>query len=263
MNQVRDVAFLTGAGVSVDSGIPDFRTNPQKWKFDLPREEVFSRSFFKQNPQKFWDIFKETFVWDNKFPNVFHKLPEMLAASGRRVDVLTQNVDGFHGTNKEFMSGKELSDDGYTLLDTSFENLSVDFNYGSLSVFEAHGNKSRVVCLGCFETQPLQNVFHEDLPRCKKCEKVLKPDVSLFGEGVSGFSDGVRAVINCDVLIVAGTSLQVGPVNELPLYMKQNMKPYAKSVWVNKQEPPSHYDFDEVFVGECSDFPEYFWKNLL
>lgn len=259
---MKNIAFLTGAGVSTESGIPDFQTISANWIYETPREEVFSVWFYRDYPEKFWEIYRNTFMWENKEPNDFHNLPKLLSASGRNVDVLTQNVDGLHGKSLSFIEGRQLAKDGYTLLPAEENPIKDLGKYGELSVWEAHGNASEVICVGCREVSELSSLLAE-APKCEKCDKFFKPNISLFGEGISHYGEGRRAIINCDVLIVAGTSLDVGPVNELPLYMEShNMVAKARSIWVNKTPPPDSYNFDEMYLGSVSEFAKDFVNTL-
>lgn len=217
------IVFLTGAGVSTDSGIPDFKTQEKNWKYNLPRAEIFSRPYFNQNPKEFWKIYRETFNNHLLKPNRFHYLVSALQNS-HKVTVTTQNVDGLHS-----MAGSE-------------------------NVIEMHGNMNKAICtrLSCQAKYDINEFYDEDLPRCPKCNKVMKPDISLFFEGITGFSDSQWALYEADLLVVAGTSLDVGPANELPFYAKMG-KP-TKTLWINADNPPYDYDFDYKFIGEISKF---------
>lgn len=256
---MKNIAFITGAGVSTPSGIPDFKTVSSNWQHELPREEILSTSYFKQNPEKFWEIYRTTFIWKNRAENAFHQLPRHLAQSGMTVDVLTQNVDGLHGQSLMFSNGKQLEEEHYTLIDPATESPFKQFrNYGQLSVWEAHGNASQVICQPCKDTTELAS-YTQETPQCEKCGNILKPNIALFGENINHYNQGIRAVINCDLLIVAGTSLDVGPVNHLPHYMNtDNMNPEAKSVWVNTTPPPASHHFDETYIGDVTSFAEEF-----
>lgn len=233
----RRITVLTGAGVSTDSGIPDFKSLDHSWDFEEPREAMLSALFWRKNPQRFWEVYRATL--GNTVPNEslepssFHRwLVELESRPGvQAVNILTQNVDGLHT------------------------------KAGSSRVIEAHGNSSRAICIECKHTVPMASVADDPLPMCMEpgCDMfpVLKPDVSLFFEGVNGMGDFRRAIDRSDLLIVAGTSLNVGPVNELPYYAQTILRP---TLWISDEEPPEpdFYHFSHRWVGKLSDFVESF-----
>lgn len=99
----------------------------------------------------------------------------------------------------------------------------------------------------------MDTVADQELPRCGVCRKPLKPAVVLFSENVRNFEQARQAVLKSDLLIVMGASLDVFPVNELPLLVQASSR--GRSLWVNKSEPPIGYNFDETWIGDLSDFP--------
>lgn len=228
------IVVLTGAGVSTESGIPDFQQRDEEWKHDVDREIATSIWYFKDEPQKFWNIYKEIFgSKSNARPNRFHYFLSSLQ-NNHDVTIVTQNVDGLHKAA------------------------------GSEKVIEVHGNLQTVICLNNdyihLETNvfPYENFIQQSLPKCPECDSVLKPNVSLFGEGIQGFSDSRDEMMDADLLIVAGTSLQVGPINELPL-MAQYYSPKTKRIWINNQSPnelnlPEELTFHESFNGNIAEF---------
>lgn len=220
----KSIAVLTGAGVSTDSGIPDFRQNDETWPYAEPRQEIISVPYFQQNPVRFWRIYRE--IFSDKFhaePNRNHTwLAEL--EEDHEVTIITQNVEGLHQ------------------------------KAGSTNVIEVHGNNSLAECRrGCPDVS-MDSIASMELPRCVVCNAVLKPAVSLFMDGVHGMGEAREATVEAELFIVMGTSLEVGPVNELPYFAGR--KPGSKVLWVNREEPPeSHsFKFTHKWVGEFKDF---------
>ena len=185
------VAFLTGAGVSTDSGIPDFRSSTGIYR--TTSEELFSIDFFRANPEEFYRVFREFYaaISDAK-PNAGHAaIAELERRCGKRVSVVTQNIDGLHSAA------------------------------GSSNVAEIHGTLNTATCLLC-ERRYERDAFDAaaragDVPRCE-CGGVLKPDVVFFGEELPEREviKARRAMWEAQLLVVAGTSLQVYPAAGLP-----------------------------------------------
>lgn len=227
INNSEKIVILTGAGISTDSGIPTFKQAEKEWEHELPRNEIMSIPYFKRNPENFWEIYRTMDFTAKK--NKFHKFCEKLSEL-KNVQIFTQNIDGLH-------DGKNVT--------------------------ELHGNAKRVICINRQCTQPTYdlNEFNEKIPKCPKCNEILKPDISLFLEGINGFSDVRDAVVDCDLLIVAGTSLTMGPINEIPLYLHWKNE-NNKSVWINIEEPPKDYEFDYYYLNGSTKFAEEF-TNIL
>ena len=181
----RRVVFFGGAGVSTESGIPDFRSKDglynQKYKY--PPEVMLSRSFFDTHPKEFFDFYRDKLLPEGVKPNKAHiKLAEMEKA-GRLSAVVTQNIDGLHQAA------------------------------GSKNVFELHGSVHRNYCMDCgkfYTSDFIKN--SEGVPRCE-CGGVIKPDVVLYEEGLDNatVTGALREISSADTLIVAGTSLSVYP----------------------------------------------------
>lgn len=222
-NGAKTIAFLTGAGVSTDSGIPDFQTVDEAWPFDRSRAEVTNINYFKRDPRRFWEAFRYLFTLKTSVePNSFHRAVADLEKRGKEVIVLTQNVDGLHGAA------------------------------GSTQVGELHGNIRQVICSrpSCKETKTLEEVAHEEVPRCK-CGKFFRPDTVLFGENPRFFGDAKDVCLAAGLLVVAGTALDVGPVNDLPRY-RDWYYPEAPTLWMNRDPAPFGYHFSHSFEGELS-----------
>lgn len=193
--EAQHIAVLTGAGMSTESGIPDFRSYQGRYTQNASLAEVLSIDYFQHNPAAFWQAFKEIFelkLVGNKQPNAGHRFLAWLETQGKTVSVLTQNIDGLHQCA------------------------------GSREVVEVHGTLQRAVCPACGRMHDLAHVLASPLPRCLSCCTPLKPDVVLYGEAVSQFEAALLKVLDADVLLVLGSSLEVGPVNLLPLEAHQH-----------------------------------------
>ena len=229
----KTVCVLTGAGVSTNSGIPDFQTLDANWTFPVSRVEATSRRYLNQHPHRFWEAYKYIFDLKQARPNAFHEALAALEARGKEVTVVTQNIDGLHSAA------------------------------GSTKVLEVHGNARWLVCNrpSCKNRKPIAEFLaHDELPRCEICRKFLRPDVVLFGEIPRHYEEAERATLSAGLFIVAGASLQVGPVNELPLVRDWHY-PEAESVWMNKFLPPYGYRFSQQLTGDLSELAELLREN--
>ena len=219
INKAKNITVVTGAGISVSGGISDYQTSNKEWKYEEDRFSVMSYPFFKQEPERFWEIYREIRVEGiNKTP--FHDFVKSMEDNAD-VTVVTQNVDGLHQ------------------------------EAGSENVIEVHGSRNRLICINENILFSIDLMDKEKTPKCPNCSNVLKPDVSLFFEGVRFLSEAREAIMDADLLIVAGTSLNVGPFNELVLYATINHKP---SIWINLEKAPEIYDFTEQYLGSTDKF---------
>ena len=188
----RRMAFFGGAGVSTESGIPDFRSPDglyaQKYG-DVPPEEMISRSYFDVHPQKFFEFYFDRMIAREAQPNRAHLKLAQLEADGVLSAVITQNIDGLHQ------------------------------KAGSRNVLELHGSVLRNYCMNCGrffdldEEIALHEASVDGVPRCPDCGGVAKPDVVLYEEGLDGrvLEQSVAAISSADLLVIAGTSLAVYP----------------------------------------------------
>ncbi|UTH75972.1 NAD-dependent protein deacylase [Chromobacterium sp. IIBBL 290-4] len=190
IDDARRIAVLTGAGMSTESGIPDFRSANGLWSKDMSLAEVVSVDYFRADPAAFWrafrDIFRIKLVGDYQ-PNDGHRFLAALEAAGKEVTILTQNIDGLHG------------------------------RAGNRRVLEMHGTLLSASCPDCGAPHPLDYVQRHEVPPCRRCEAVLKPDVVLYGEAVPLIDAAFQAALNADLLLVMGSSLEVSPVNLIPV----------------------------------------------
>lgn len=208
IDKSQSIVVFTGAGISVPSGIPDFRSADgiynQKTKLHARPEEIISHSFFKRHPEEFYEFYKEKMVYPKATFNAAHKYFANLEHKGKRVIVVTQNIDGLHQ------------------------------KAGSTTVYELHGNVHRNYCEQCGRFFGLEYVMnHEGVPHCDKCGNIVKPDVVLYEEPLDQdiISRAISAIMTCDTLIVVGTSLTVYPAAGFIRYFRG-----SKLVVINKDE---------------------------
>ena len=180
------IVFFGGAGVSTESGIPDFRSADGIYHqtYQYSPEQVVSHSFFIQHTEAFYDFYREKMMLLDAKPNAAHKKLAELEKAGKLTAVVTQNIDGLHQAA------------------------------GSKCVYELHGSIMRNYCMDCHTFYDAAYVKHsEGIPRCKKCGGIIKPDVVLYEEGLDGetIKGAVNAIGNADMLIIGGTSLVVYP----------------------------------------------------
>ena len=194
VNESNNIVFFGGAGVSTESGIPDFRSKDglynQKYKY--PPEEILSHTFFINHTEEFFKFYKEKLNSLKYEPNVTHiKLAE-LEKEGKLKAVVTQNIDGLHQ------------------------------KAGSKNVYELHGSVLRNYCMKCHKFYDAKYVFNSSgVPKCS-CGGIIKPDVVLYEEALDEetLEKSVYAIANADLLIVAGTSLTVYPASGLINYFR-------------------------------------------
>ena len=198
-----NIVFFGGAGVSTESGVPDFRSVDglynQKW--DYPPETILSHTFFMNKPDEFYRFYREKMLIEGVEPNPAHKALAKLEEMGKLKAVVTQNIDGLHQAA------------------------------GSKEVYELHGSVHRNYCMQCGKFYSFEDILEMDLvPRCE-CGGMIKPDVVLYEEGLDNITiqKSVEAIANADMLIVGGTSLTVYPAAGLVDYYRGN-----KLVLINK-----------------------------
>lgn len=204
-----NIVFFGGAGVSTESGIPDFRSVDglynQKYKY--PPEQILSGSFFRKHPAEFYTFYRDKLVIGDVKPNMAHLRLAKLEKEGRLKAIITQNIDGLHQAA------------------------------GSQKVLELHGTIHRFYCVSCGKEMSEAEVNAIDtVPHCS-CGGIVRPDVVLYEESLDNaiLTEAVRFIRQADMLIVGGTSLNVYPAAGLINYYKGN-----KLVLINKQ--PTPYD---------------------
>jgi len=205
-----NIVFLGGAGVSTESGIPDFRSEKGIYNtlttYGKPAEEILSRTFFDEQPEKFFDFYRHEMVYLDAKPNAAHKGLAKLEAMGKIKAVITQNIDGLH----------QMA--------------------GSSRVLELHGSILRNYCMSCGKFFDLEYMMKsETIPRCNLCGKIIKPDVVLYQEALDNdiLTKSIQAIKEAKLMIIGGTSLNAYPAAGLVRYFKGQAL-----VLINKGETP-------------------------
>lgn len=185
VNGANRIVFFGGAGVSTESGIPDFRSEDGLYRteYDVPPETILSADYFYAHPKEFFKFYRAKMLPLGAQPNAAHKKLAEMEQKGKLSAVVTQNIDGLHQAA------------------------------GSKNVFELHGSIHRNHCLRCGKAYSAEDIARsEGVPRCA-CGGTIKPDVVLYGEPLdeATVEGAVRAISCADLLIVAGTSLTVWP----------------------------------------------------
>ena len=201
------IVFFGGAGVSTESGIPDFRSVDGLYsqKFDYPPETIISHSFYLRKPEYFFNFYREKMLPLGFEPNITHKVLAKWEQEGKLSAVVTQNIDGLHQ------------------------------KAGSKRVYELHGSVLRNYCVKCHKFHSAEFVRDAvGVPRCD-CGGIVKPDVVLYEESLNHqtIENSVNAIYNADLLIVAGTSLTVYPAAGLIDYYRGN-----RLVLINRDPTP-------------------------
>lgn len=229
INKSSNIVFFGGAGVSTESGIPDFRSVDglynQLYKF--PPETILSHSFFQNNKEEFFRFYWDKMICDNVKPNITHKVLAMLEKQGRLSAVVTQNIDGLHQ------------------------------QAGSKNVLELHGSVHRNHCIHCgkfftleeikkrINKKNIQDLGNNIIPFCD-CGNVIKPDVVLYEEALNEevMKKALYYISNADMFIVGGTSLSVYPAANFVRYYSGN-----KLVMINKSS--TSYDNNADLLLQC------------
>lgn len=203
----KNIVAFTGAGVSTESGIPDFRSVDGLYnqKFEYPPETIISHSFYLEKPEYFFRFYREKMMPLDARPNITHKILARWEQEGRLLAVVTQNIDGLHQ------------------------------KAGSRRVYELHGSILRNYCTRCGKFYPAEFVKNCDgIPRCD-CGGIVKPDVVLYEEGLNEktVEGALQAIAQADLLLVAGTSLTVYPAAGFLRYYRGN-----RLVLINRDSTP-------------------------
>lgn len=194
LEQSHKIVFFGGAGVSTESGIPDFRSADglynKKLNIHFSPEELVSHSFFMEHPQEFFDFYREQLLYPDAVPNACHRALAQLEKQGRLLAVITQNIDGLHQ------------------------------KAGSKCVLELHGSVLRNYCMKCHKAYGMETILQaKGIPLCT-CGGRIKPDVVLYEESLDSsiLEQAIEAIASADLLIIGGTSLVVYPAAGLIRY---------------------------------------------
>lgn len=194
VNDSKSIVFFGGAGVSTESGIPDFRSVDGLYnqKYDYPPEQILSHTFFSMNTPEFYKFYRDKMICLDAKPNKAHLKLAELERAGKLTAVVTQNIDGLHSLA------------------------------GNKKVYELHGSVHRNYCTKCGKFYGIEAIINSaGVPKCE-CGGVIKPDVVLYEEGLDNdtVNGAVRAIAECDMLIIAGTSMTVYPAAGLVRYFR-------------------------------------------
>lgn len=219
------IVFFGGAGVSTESGIPDFRSVDGLYHqtYDFPPETILSHTFFCRHPAEFFRFYFNKMMAPDAQPNRAHRKLAELEAAGKLTAVVTQNIDGLHQ------------------------------KAGSRNVLELHGSVHRNTCMGCGHFYPGAELVKlrdgEGIPRCA-CGGIVKPDVVLYEEGLDQqiLERSIQAIAEADLLIVGGTSLVVYPAAGLIDYYTGN-----RLVVINKTPTPADHRADLLLSGSIGE----------
>lgn len=222
---LKRVIVVTGAGVSVPSGIPDFATTDSQWTEPVTREKALSVKFFKEEPEQFWSIYKKLFLAKggaNQSPSQAHLFLKRLEEVAD-VRIFTQNVDGLH----------QLA--------------------GSSHVTELHGTANTLTCVACSASVPAASVYASKNPTCFVCGGRLKPNVVLYGEDSAGYFHLFNTIDAPEpgLLLVMGTSLMVAPVSYAATNALMNSPQLWRVYWdknaTEGHEPLFHHRLNTRF----------------
>ena len=195
ISEAENIVFFGGAGVSTESGIPDFRSVDGLYhrQWDYPPETILSHSFFMRKPEEFYRFYKAKMLCDTAMPNAAHRKLTEMEKAGKLKAIVTQNIDNLHQ-----MAGSE-------------------------KVLELHGSVYRNYCMKCGAFYDFEYMKKSHgIPTCEKCGGMIKPDVVLYEEGLNQdiLQKSVKAITEAEVLIIGGTSLSVYPAASLIDYFQ-------------------------------------------
>lgn len=217
-----NIVFFGGAGVSTESGIPDFRSVDGLYhqKYDYPPETILSHSFYVSHTEEFYKFYHDKMLCPGAEPNKAHKKLAEMEAKGKLKAIVTQNIDGLHQ------------------------------KAGSHKVLELHGSVLRNYCTNCHKSYDVEYIMQaKGVPKCD-CGGTIKPDVVLYEEGLDmqTMQEATRFIANADVLIIGGTSLAVYPAAGLIDYYRGH-----KLILINKSTTPMDNRADLLVQGSIGE----------
>lgn len=194
-----NIVFLGGAGVSTESGIPDFRSGAGIYNTESGTKyrpiDIIAHDFFIEHPEDFYDFYKRKLIYPDARPNKAHKALVRLERQGKLKAIITQNIDNLHQ------------------------------EAGSKCVIELHGSVFRNYCMDCGKKFDIEYIAAQDgVPHCDKCGGIVRPDIVLYEENLEhqNVDNAIKAVKKCDLMIIAGTSLTVYPAATFAQFLKHN-----------------------------------------
>ena len=223
IDESKNIVFFGGAGVSTESGIPDFRSVDGLYnqQYQYPPETILSHTFFQKNPEEFYRFYHNKMLFPDAKPNAAHLKLAELERAGKLKAVVTQNIDGLHQAA------------------------------GSVNVYELHGSVHRNYCMKCRQFYGLDFMMEQKgVPHCPVCGGMIKPDVVLYEESLDQetIEAAVLAISRADMLIIGGTSLAVYPAAGLIRYYRGN-----KLTLINKSPTPYDKEADLVIAGPIGE----------
>ena len=223
IDESKNIVFFGGAGVSTESGIPDFRSVDGLYnqQYQYPPETILSHTFFQKNPEEFYRFYHNKMLFPDAKPNAAHLKLAELERAGKLKAVVTQNIDGLHQAA------------------------------GSVNVYELHGSVHRNYCMKCRQFYDLDFMMEQkSVPHCPVCGGMIKPDVVLYEESLDQetIEAAVLAISRADMLIIGGTSLAVYPAAGLIRYYRGN-----KLTLINKSPTPYDKEADLVIAGPIGE----------
>lgn len=231
INKSNHIVFFGGAGVSTESGIPDFRSKDGLYhlKYDVPPEEILSHHYFLKHPREFYQFYRDKLDSRKIKPNITHEVLVLLENKHKLDAIVTQNIDGLHE------------------------------KAGSKQIYNLHGTIYKNHCMNCGKSYDINQVFNsQDVPLCA-CGGIIKPDVVLYEEALDEKTmyQAIHAIEHADMLIVAGTSLKVYPANSFVRYF------HGKHlVIINKDTTPLDHKADLVIHESLGKTFAYLKKKL-
>ena len=199
INESKYIVFLGGAGVSTESGIPDFRSGAGIYNTESGTKyrpiDIIAHDFFMEHPEDFYDFYKRKLIYPDARPNKAHKALVRLERQGKLKAIITQNIDNLHQ------------------------------EAGSKCVIELHGSVYRNYCMDCGKKFNIEYIAsQEGVPHCDKCGGIVRPDIVLYEENLEheNVDNAIKAVKKCDLMIIAGTSLTVYPAATFAQFLKHD-----------------------------------------
>ena len=222
----KNIVIFSGAGLSTNSGIPDFRSADglynQKTNYLIRPEEIISHSFFMKNVEMFYEFYFDKMIYKDARPNIAHIYFAGLENKNKNVTIVTQNIDNLHQ------------------------------EAGSINVCELHGSVKRNYCMKCHKYYPLEDLKLNSVPYCT-CGGIIKPDVVLYEEGLNEdeINKAINAISSADTMIIVGTSLTVYPAAGFIRYFKGK-----ELVLLNKTETQYDYLATHTIYGDIKNIIE-------